>query len=342
MCNSIIGGEFQIDPSSLFDKEKLNTLNKNEYLYSTGRGAILEILNSIKKDNSDINTVLLPDYLCDSISNTVLDSKMNVEFFHVNSNLRPDKNDLFKRLDSNKALFVINYFGLICLDELILEIKSKMNIPIIYDKVQDLFSIRNSNSADFTFTSFRKWLAVVDGALVITDREIKSANNGEKDFLLYKLAGALLKEYSADINIDDSSYLSLYEKGEELLDKDYLGQCSLFSKQILETIDFDLIKNKRFENYSFLKEKLGNKISCIENTCNSVSMFFPILVENRDEIRKALFKNNIFCPIHWPKPDIVNNEQDLYERELSLIIDQRYDIDDMKRIVEVIDSCLLK
>jgi hypothetical protein len=63
----------------------------------------------------------------------------------------------------------------------------------------------------------------------------------------------------------------------------------------------------------------------------TVRCFVPILLPNRNEIRAHLTKNEIYCPVHWPKPE--GCESNIYDHELSLICDQRYGIKDMKRIV---------
>ena len=67
-------------------------------------------------------------------------------------------------------------------------------------------------------------------------------------------------------------------------------------------------------------------------------IFVPILTTNREAIRKKLIENEIYCPIHWPKPND-KCESNLYELELSLICDQRYNEADMQRIVDVINNC---
>ena len=63
-------------------------------------------------------------------------------------------------------------------------------------------------------------------------------------------------------------------------------------------------------------------------------LFVPIITKKRNEIRQFLTDNKIYCPVHWPKP--AGCESNLYDTELSLICDQRYSEEDMKRLVEVL------
>jgi hypothetical protein len=68
-------------------------------------------------------------------------------------------------------------------------------------------------------------------------------------------------------------------------------------------------------------------------------MFVPILLEDenvRNALRKELVDNSIYCPVHWPKCEYHVLQCGWSELELSLICDQRYDVDDMECMIQVI------
>ena len=67
-------------------------------------------------------------------------------------------------------------------------------------------------------------------------------------------------------------------------------------------------------------------------------LFVPVLLENRDKVRKHLTENKIYCPVHWPKPE--GADSNIYDMELSLICDQRYGVNDMERIVSVLSEVI--
>ena len=73
-------------------------------------------------------------------------------------------------------------------------------------------------------------------------------------------------------------------------------------------------------------------------------LFVPVLlngVEERDSLRRYLIENDVYCPIHWPISHlhVLDDETQLfYKKSLSLVCDQRYDIEDMQKIVELIQS----
>ena len=56
--------------------------------------------------------------------------------------------------------------------------------------------------------------------------------------------------------------------------------------------------------------------------------------------QKELAAHNIYCPVHWPIPEQVKPAMDkdseyIYSHVLSLICDQRYDLEDMVGIVDI-------
>lgn len=327
--DKVIGGEFSVE-SSLLDNKEI----KIDIQYSSGRCALAAILNHIKGIFPEVSTILLPNYLCDSITKTVIDSGWEYKFYNIGDDLLPyfkDINDL-KRVDS---LFVINYFGLLNLDEFIQDSKRiNPGLIVIEDDVQAYYSYSKS-TADYSFTSLRKWFPCPDGALVKSKDKMKPYISSYSKWSEYKFAGNMLK--SCGGLVDDSICLNLLSIGEELLDKEYLSLCSEASKIIFSNIKFDEVANKRKNNAKILHDSLslmGIKHLYLED---SVPLFIPIFVNNRDKLRKEYFRNCIFTPIHWPKvSNEINECSDLYDRELSLICDQRYNSDDMLKQINVL------
>lgn len=74
---------------------------------------------------------------------------------------------------------------------------------------------------------------------------------------------------------------------------------------------------------------------------NECPLFVPIMVpgEKRDELRRYLIGKSIYLPVHWPKTNYhkLNSETEyIYDNELSIVCDQRYDEIDMERIIKAI------
>ena len=143
--------------------------------------------------------------------------------------------------------------------------------------------------------------------------------------------------------------MDLYRKSEEMLDKDYRDYSFLLEGiDVYERLDLEKVKDVRRENGWYLMKELKG-ISGIRLIYSSLMddicpLFVPVLIENgtRDALRKYLIQQGIYCPVHWPlSPYHVlesEEEKELYEKELSLVCDQRYAISDMKKIVQCISD----
>ena len=115
-----------------------------------------------------------------------------------------------------------------------------------------------------------------------------------------------------------------------------------YSKQIFLNADYQKQRNIRINNARILYEGLESNqdISFLFPIHRmDCPLFVPVIIANgkRDVIRKKLIDNRIYCPVHWPHPN-AECQSNLYEVELSLICDQRYNEDDMQRIVEVLNN----
>ena len=61
----------------------------------------------------------------------------------------------------------------------------------------------------------------------------------------------------------------------------------------------------------------------------------------RDEFRKYLIQNRIYCPIHWELSNIHSiseNAKEIYNNVLSLVCDQRYDESEIRYFIEKINE----
>ena len=180
----IIGGEFSIP---IHDINKNNRLAKP--LFSSGRGAFAAILEHLFRDGAcnRWGGVLLPDYLCSSITRICIDQKTPYDFYHVNDNLTPDEKDLFRKAEENNIVLLISYFGVINTDKISERIKEKNpKACVIIDDVQDFYADKTSSAWDYRFNSYRKWFAVPDGAEVSCKSGRLMYAKEENNFAQYK------------------------------------------------------------------------------------------------------------------------------------------------------------
>ena len=334
----IIGGEFDIDLTYLqYRTEKI----EDGFYYPSGRSALYNILIYIKNSLS-INKIYLPDYLCSSIEYAALSAKFEIEYYSLNPSLQIDLEQLCKKSLNRSAVLLINYFGAIDLTSITESIKSLFPLScIIQDNVQSYQDMFLESQADFMFTSFRKHFPVPDGGWVKTKYLDLPIYEEMNTFTSLKLMGGILKNIRNFDCIDDSTYLNSLEEGEGLIDVNLEKRMSDISPIIMSHLNFGIIFALRKRNAFYLLDKL-KKIglnSVVKFKENSVPFFIPVRLENRDVIRRKLMDENVFCPIHWPVfNESLKRSAELSVNELSLIVDQRYTLQDMDKIINVLNK----
>ncbi len=344
--NTIIGGEFEC--CSTKEQYSHCIFEKIEpYTFSSGRVALYNIVMYCMK-NLQCDKVILPDYLCDSIIYAIQYADLEIDFYHVTAQLLPDWQSVSCKIHRGVVILFIDYFGIIDNEPFIKQLKQQDDkIIVIKDLVQAPYHITDNSFADFQFTSFRKAFAVPDGSWVITKFKMSQPSNPSK-FAEYKIAASYLKGIRSYGYFQDEIYLDLYSKGESLVGNDMNEDMSSFSKDFICKMDWERISLLRKRNTQTIIEglhSLGITPIAVPSQ-DSIPLFIPISVQNRDKVRRKMFKSNIFLPIHWSIDDCISDKYKLItgamyaKSELSIIVDQRYGVTDMVRILETLESAL--
>ncbi|MGB4659598.1 MAG: hypothetical protein WBI07_10480 [Mobilitalea sp.] len=338
----MIGGEFEILINNLDD---INSSSEKTlegfYDFSSGRAALYHILIFLKT-NKNINSIMLPDYLCPSIIKTVNELDINIVFFPLNEQLQLDEEKFTSLYSKGAIVLLINYFGITKMIDQINFIKSiDPDAIIIEDQVQAFYSFLNTDhKVDFKFTSLRKTFAIPDGGLTKTPYSLSTMEN-KCMFSQYKFAGGILKSLRDFKIFNDDIYLDLLDKGEHLIDSDLFSSMSDISKRLFTKTDFSFIQNIRKKNSDYLISGLNDLgISTIlKPDKDEVALFIPILINDRNRVRRKMFENQIYCPVHWPLEDInLVTGNLMQEHELSLIVDQRYGTKEMDLILSILEG----
>lgn len=344
MNTTTIGGEFDINLHCFSGSYDTNFLN-NGYLYSSGRAALYHILLCMKANMKHIRFLMLPDYLCSSIIEIALKADFELIFYSLSASLKIDQAKFSSAYRKDCAILLINYFGLVSLTDQIKFLREiDENICIIEDNVQSFFSMLEKTESNFSFTSFRKTLPLPDGGWVKSDYEMFLPTS-ENTFVQYKVAGGILKGFRDFNCIDDSLYLNLLEAGEVQIDDNLNSKISTIAPNLLSRIDLHRVAVLRKRNANYLLA--GLKSIGIEPLVplfeGCVPLFLPIYLEDRKKTRDAFFENHIYIPVHWPIHDqslCLSKGEELANHELSLIIDQRYSLEDMDKILTVLKDSL--
>lgn len=339
----VIGGEFSVNLQSLqYCHCGKNTLD-GVYRYSSGRSALYYILLDVQK-RYEISKIYLPDYLCYSVVMAAEKSQMQVEFYHLNQHLEIDINT-FPLNDNEKAtVLIINYFGLKNLESQINTVRTiSKDAIIIEDDVQAFYEFHKSTMlADYKFTSLRKTFACPDGGLVKSCKELKVVEETNK-FYQYKLAAGILKSVKKSEYYDDEIFLDLFEKGESQIDDEIQKGMSDISKDVFLKTDFERISYIRQSNARQIIEGLKslNIRTLIPIPEGCTPLFIPVWLKERNSVRRQMFQEHIFCPVHWPLDGMdIKTGAEMAEHEMSIIIDQRYTNTEMTRILETLEKAI--
>lgn len=336
-----IGSEFSLDNKAI-EEEKINAIGTNGVLVFSGRTAIETVL----RNEPHIHKALLPSYCCDSMIEPFRQASIDVSFYPVTYD-NSIKIDLKIPSDVDCILWC-NYFGFRTEIPDLQDFIDRGGI-VIEDITHSYFSNRQYNKqSHYLVASLRKWEPVFCGGYVESKKgELvnKPVKIPSADFLEKKdMAMRLKSDYLAGASrIEKNTFLSLFKESNEWLAENYSGlTIDVYSEEYLNHIDIAQHREQRLKNAKVLYEGLAynsdvkflfplDRIDC--------PLFVPVIIKDgkRDTIRKKMIEQDIYCPVHWPHPKACC-ESNLYDLELSIVCDHRYNEEDMQRIVEVLNN----
>lgn len=316
-----IGGYFQLEL-----QQKKQSFYDSLLHLNSGRSALMYILKARK-----YSKIYIPYFTCDAVLKPIVNLKISYEFYDVNNDLEPIFD--FDIVKDNEAVILTNYFG----------IKSKYisrsynkTKNIIVDNAQALFS-KPINEID-TFYSPRKFMGIPDGGLLSST--IKYDEILEQGISYDKMIHLLKR---IDLGAQ-AAYLD-FQKVESMLEREEIMKMSHLTKSLLSSIDFEFVKEKRIENYTFLHNQLKqfNDLN-LELSTECVPLVYPFKTQRTNEIRNLLLNENIFCAKYWPNVlDWCNENENSYKLTQEIIaipIDQRYEQSQMDQIIKLIKTVL--
>lgn len=320
-----IGGYFGLDLPDYGDPFP------NSAKYQSGRAALRAVL-----EYAGIKRVFLPVYICNSVIQAVVDSGAVVESYMLDDSLYPE--ELPNHISKETVVLYVNYFGL-CLQNVQRLSKEITKRKLIIDNSQALFA--SPANAKATIYSIRKFMGVPDGGLLVTNGfDIKAPKNEDTGSLARMKHILLRMAYSAR-----TGYSSYVESEKTLNDTNPL-KMSRLTKRLLSSIDMDVVKERRRENFKELSLKLDrfNKFKW-DITDDIVPLCYPLLIEeNVDKLKEELIGKGIFIPTYWPdiKSRISNNSLEYCLSHCCLFVpcDQRYAISQMNTIAREITAAL--
>ena len=350
MCSvlNMSRNRFEIGSEFWFEDDLPQAVSDRDGVYAlSGRTAIDLIIQDILKTRK-IRNVYMPAWCCDSMLAPFVARGIDIKFYDISLAESADTAEILCDFcDFRENIFyVTNYFGY----ENTLPVETVKNFKeqgsiILYDRTHSFLMGDDPYLAlaDYSFASIRKWMGVIGGAVVsgVKDCQLKPGT-----YLACKEEAMRMKKafIGGDETIDKQSFLDLYAEFGHHLAEDYQNyEMDDLSYAIYMTEDLSAIRRNRRENAKYLHDHLNLNFLC-HFTDNAVPLFVPVFfksTEQRNAVRKKLKEAQIYCPIHWPKPAQIPADCEankIYDTELSLICDQRYNLEDMQRIVAIMNE----
>lgn len=328
---------------------------RNGCFVLSGRTAIDLIIQDIQKTRP-VRKVYMPAWACDSMIDPFLRREVTVKLYDIGFS-----ECLHADIDCDEEtdiLYVTNYFGYDNTPplETVRKFKDKGAV-ILYDRTHSFLKEEDTlrDVADYCFASIRKWMGVIAGAVVegVGEWPLKPY-----PYLPCKEKAMRIKKtfIETDNTIDKQTFLSLYGEFAHHLTEDYRNyEMDGFSYALYRSEDFASMRRRRRENARYLHEHLkgfnNRRMQMVTFICEdaddySVPLFVPVLFDSkqqRDDARNLLLKAQIYCPVHWPKNQLIASDMQanlIFDRELSLVCDQRYGLREMQRIVDILSPFL--
>jgi len=308
-----IGGylELELDPRDREYHKGLVSLN-------TGRNALEYVLRT-----RGYSKVYIPHYHCEALITPMARLGQRYERYSINYNFEFDEFSI----SDDEAILYINYFGL--KDDYIKKLATKYK-NLIVDNAHAFFSAPLPGVD--TIYSCRKFFGVPDGAYLSTSRQIEQQLPHDTSFNRYEhLVGR--RDQSA------TAHYAFYRDLEGRFDNEELKQMSHSTKRLLSSIDYDFARQRRQENFAFLHNELKG-MNRLNITGTSEGMSYPLLASL--ELLHKLIKAKVYIGIYWP--NVIRDmppasiEYDLALNLISIPIDQRYDLSDMREIIKRINN----
>lgn len=289
-----------------------------------GRGA-LEYLCEAKK----IKKLYLPYFLCSSVPNLCKKVGVEYSYYHIDKDFKP----LFQqKLDNDEWLYIVNFYGQ--LDNNYLHSLKQTFDRIIVDNAQSYFQLP-ADGVDTLYTC-RKYFGVADGAFLYTDTQLGREIPRDESF---ERLHFLLGRYERSAN----EFYGEYVVNNKLFATEPIKKMSKLTENLLRGSNYDTVAQKRQENFDYLNATLEN-INELKLKSVYGAFMYPLLIKDGAAIRKTLQKEKIYIPTLWPnvmEECEPNSLEYRYAADiLPIPIDQRYDKEDMKYLVEVIKHVL--
>ncbi|GHV20470.1 hypothetical protein FACS189494_04280 [Spirochaetia bacterium] len=292
--------------------------HKNAAYLNSGRNALRYIIRANK-----VTELFVPYYTCPVVLDAIKAENCNIQCYDINRDFTP-----IEEFPKDAFILCNNYFG-VC--EKNIAKLSAVYPHLIIDNAQSFYSPLKGIAS---FYSPRKFFGLPDGGIVVTAKKLEQ-QQFEKDVSFTRMSHLLKRQ-----DLGASAAYADFKHNDTALDNQPIKEMSELTTLLMGNINYNVVKTKRLENFYYLHNILLaiNELH-ISLSKDDVPMVYPLLTKN-NRLRELLIENKIYAAKYWDGiiSGLHSNTDYFVENLIPLPIDQRYNLHDMARIIEVIHA----
>ena len=270
--------------------------------------------------------IYIPYYNCQVVVRTLENYHIPYERYYLDEHMEP----LIPPFKDGEWLLYVNYFGLVVEDRL----KHIKNVfkRVIFDNTQAFFAEPFLDENSYNVYSCRKFWGVSDGAYLVTRRKITM--DGVAQDSSWERASFLLKSIEMGTN---GAYQDNLQSEKDIGGS--IRRMSPLTERILRSIDYERARERRMKNFQALCGRMAGVNEFKVEARDEAPFAYPLYVRCPD-LRRKLVESKIYVPQWWKylleivPPDSL--EARMSNFLLPLPVDQRYSLDDMMQMSEMV------
>lgn len=276
-----------------------------------------------------VKRIYLPYFLCETVKHTVEEYGVEIWSYHIDRDFKPV---IEFEVCNDEFLYLVNFYGQLTEEYIRQCIRKYKNI--ILDNAQNYFA--SPITGVHTIYTCRKFFGVPDGAFLYTS--FNNTNEYERDIVNDRMQ-FLLGRFEENA----SKFYGGYKYNNEYFEGKPVKQMSLISENILRALDYEAIKKRRNENWEYVSDKLS-KYNGLTPVKSKGPFAYPLLISDGMKIKRRLSDRLVYLPTLWPNvieecaAETVENEY--ASNILPIPIDQRYSLQDMEKMCEIITDVI--
>lgn len=269
-------------------------LDRKDIEYTIKPSATILISNIIKE--LKIKSISLPAFLCEEILLAIYNLDINISFYKLDTEFSPI---LKKENLESECLFICDYFGYPIKKSNYLKFYlEETKKPVIIDRCHSLYAgikSKNNNILDnrdnyFMVYSFRKFLPIINGSLLIQKKGSKLANGSNNSFISkhIKVSSYLKKLFKVNLNKNKLANNLLSKFRLLKINKNKLNQINGFNIKTPNLINKEKIELGYFFNsldirslYYLNKERLVKQSKFREKEIDKITQDLKCLIKDK-------------------------------------------------------------